>query len=149
MDVTEFKQKIAKIYALAKELGNAFGIERCTPDGHLLGAIGQIAAKIGFGLEFGSEKEEHNCIWSDGTRKINVQVRCSGLGQIALRQEPEHLIALEISPQGRIRILFNGPGGIVWNQIRYQKSAAKIRLFKVAPKDSNRSSSKRPITNNL
>ena len=125
MDATEFKQKIAEIYTIASELGDAFGIDTCTPDGHLLGAIGQIAAKIAFGLEFGSEEEEHNCSWSDGVRKINVQVRCSGRGNIALRREPEHLIALEIAPNGSIRLLFNGPGKLVWERIDHQKSAQK------------------------
>jgi len=61
MDSIEFKKRIATIYKTANELGEAFGIDTCTPDGHLLGAIGQIAAKIAFGLEFGSDKEEHNC----------------------------------------------------------------------------------------
>ena len=125
MDATEFKQKIAEIYTIANELGDAFGIDTCTPDGHLLGAIGQIAAKIAFGLEFGSEEEEHNCSWSDGVRKINVQVRCSGRGNIALRREPEYLIALEIAPNGSIRLLFNGPGKLVWERIDHQKSTQK------------------------
>lgn len=125
METIEFKQKIAEIYRIADELGDAFGIDSCTPDGHLLGAIGQIAAKIGFGLEFGSEEEEHNCTWSEGDRKINVQVRCTGRGNIALRRMPEHLIALEITPKGRIRVLFNGPGELIWNRIEHQRAAQK------------------------
>jgi hypothetical protein len=125
MDAGEFKRKIGEIYQIADELGKAFNIDTCTPDGHLLGAIGQIAAKIAFGLEFGSQKEEHNCTWSDGLRKVNVQVRCSGRGSIALRQQPEHLIALEILETGRIRLLFNGPGESVWRRIRHQKNAQK------------------------
>ena len=63
MDAEEFKRKIADIYRIAGELGKAFKIDTCTPDGHLLGAIGQIAGKIAFGLELGSEKKEHNSIW--------------------------------------------------------------------------------------
>ena len=54
MDIIEFKKKIAAIYKIANELGHEFNISKCTPDGHLLGAIGQIAAKIAFDLQFGS-----------------------------------------------------------------------------------------------
>ncbi|MGB7910711.1 MAG: hypothetical protein WCF59_00645 [Desulfobaccales bacterium] len=131
MDVQEFKEKIAEIYKIANELGRAFGIDRCTPDGHLLGAIGQIAAKIAFNLEFGRPKDEHNCTWSTGSKKIDVQVRCTGRGSIALRKEPDHLIALEIAESGRIRLLFNGPGNSVWSRIEHQKNSQKYVSLKV------------------
>src|SRR4030042_3679091 len=125
MDAREFKKKIAEVYNIANELGKAFDIDRCTPDGHLLGAIGQIAAKIAFKLEFGSPKAGHNCTWSADSKKVNVQVGCSGRGSIPLRKEPEHLIALEIGETGRIRLLFNGPGHYVWSRIEHQRSSQK------------------------
>jgi len=125
MDVIEFKKKIASIYEIANELGREFNISRCTPDGHLLGAIGQIAAKIAFGLQFGSDKKEHNCSWSDQNRIINVQVRCTGRGSVSIRKEPEYLIALEISETGKIYLLYNGPGEYVWERIKHQKQAQK------------------------
>ena len=125
MDVREFKNKIASIYEIANELGQEFNITKCTPDGHLLGAIGQIAAKIAFGLKFGSDKKEHNCTWSDQDRIINVQVRCTGRGSVAIRKEPEYLIALEISEAGKIYLLYNGPGEYVWERIRHQKQTQK------------------------
>lgn len=131
MDTADFKKKISKIYEISNELGRAYNIDRCTPDGHLLGAIGQIAAKIAYGLEFGSEMNEHNCTWSDGTRRINVQVRSTGRGNIALREEPEHLIALSIFENGAIRLLYNGPGKHVWKRIQHQKNSQKYASAKI------------------
>ena len=125
MDVREFKKKIASIYQIANELGREFDISKCTPDGHLLGAVGQIAAKIAFGLRFGSVEKEHNCTWSDESRTINIQVRCTGRGSVAIRKEPEYLIALEISENGKICLLYNGPGKYVWGRIKQQKQAQK------------------------
>ena len=125
MDVREFKKKIAAIYEIANELGREFNISKCTPDGHLLGAIGQIAAKIAFDLQFGSEKTEHNCTWSDQNKIINVQVRCTGRGSVAIRKEPEYLIALEVSETGKIYLLYNGPGKYVWERIKHQKRSQK------------------------
>jgi hypothetical protein len=152
MDVAEFKNRIAQIYKIADELGRAFNIDTCTPDGHLLGAIGQIAASIAFNLQFGSEKEEHNCTWSGGERKVNVQVRCSGRGSIALRKEPEYLIAVEIGKTGRIKLLFNGPGEYAWGRIVHQKSAQKCinssALFE-AQKEVDSKESKIPIVEDI
>jgi hypothetical protein len=125
MEPHEFKKKIAEIYEIANELGKAFNIDRCTPDGHLIGAIGQIAVKIAFNLEFSSPKDGHNCTWPKGSKQINIQVGCSGKGKIALRIEPDHLIALEIGQKGQIRLLFNGPGHYIWSKIKHQRNPQK------------------------
>lgn len=125
MDTNEFKKKIASIYEIANELGREFNISKCTPDGHLMGAIGKIAAKIAFGLGFGSNLTGHNCTfsWKDGIS--NIQVACTGRGAIAIRHEPIYLIALEITESGKIYLLFNGPGKFVWEKVKNQKQPQK------------------------
>jgi len=125
MEATEFKNKVAEVYRIAKEVGSAFRMENCTPDGHLVGAFGQIAAKLAFGLDLGAQRDEHNCTWCDGQRMLEVQVRCTGAGTIAIRREPVHLVALTVSPTGSFTLLYNGPGETVWQQIKHQKSAQK------------------------
>jgi len=125
MEAAEFKRKISAIYDIAHELSEAFQISNCTPDGHLLGAIGKIAAKIVFGLTFNSTLQEHNCTWSDGKSILNIQVRCTARGSIAIRKEPQYLIALEISEAGKIYLLYNGPGKHVWEKIQHQKQNQK------------------------
>lgn len=126
MEAAEFKRKVAEVYRIAAEVGSAFQNKKCTPDGHLVGAFGQIAAKLAFGLEFEAESDEHNCTWKGEGKSIEVQVRCTGSGAIALRREPVHLIALEVSPSGSFTLLYNGPGKNVWQRIQHQKAAQKI-----------------------
>ena len=125
MQAADFKEKISEVYRIAEEIGSAFRIAKCTPDGHLVGAFGQIAAKLAFGLEFGADGEEHNCTWSDGRKKVEVQVRCTGAGAIALRREPVHLIALELARSGSFTLLYNGPGKKVWQRVQHQKAVQK------------------------
>lgn len=125
MHAAEFKNKIAEVYRIAEEVGLAYGIDKCTPDGHLVGAFGQIAAKIAFGLKFGASSEEHNCTWSDGHKKLDIQVRCTGAGSIALRREPIHLIAVGVSKDGSFSLLYNGPGKPVWQKVQHQKASQK------------------------
>ena len=125
MEAKDFKKKISEIFGIANELGRAFNITKCTPDGHLLGAIGQIAAKIAFGLKLGSALEGHNCTWSDGDRILDIQVGCTGRDSIAIRKEPKYLIALEIAEEGKIYLLYNGPGKYVWEKIERQKQSQK------------------------
>ena len=80
MDVREFKKKIASIYEIANELGREFNIPRCTPDGHLLGTIGQIAAKIAFGPVGRSQAVLQSCRRPEDsfltTRRVQVAGNC-------------------------------------------------------------------------
>jgi len=140
MEVAEFKKKVAEIYRTAGEVGSAFGVNSCTPDGHLVGAFGQIAARLAFGLDLGAESDEHNCTWRDGGKKLEVQVRCTGAGAIMLRREPMHLVALEVTRSGSFILLYNGPGSAVWRRVQHQKSAQKsisrealLELFRTVP----------------
>ncbi len=151
MDAIEFKKKIALIYQTADELGREFKISSCTPDGHLLGAIGQIAAKMAFDLKKGSEEQEHNSTWVGDNKIINIQVRSTGRGSIALRKEPEHLIALDISELGKIRLLYNGPGYPVWEMIKHQKQPQKYATknqLRLAQSEVDKNSMI-PIRNNI
>uniref|UniRef100_C6DZE8 DUF6998 domain-containing protein n=1 Tax=Geobacter sp. (strain M21) TaxID=443144 RepID=C6DZE8_GEOSM len=142
MDAAEFRVRIAEVYRIAGEIGSAFRIDNCTPDGHLVGAFGQIAAKLAFGLEFGASTNEHNCTWAGGGKKTDIQVRCTGAGSILLRSEPVYLIALEVSPTGLFTLLYNGPGRRVWQRIQHQKSTQKtiskqalLELHRMVPQE--------------
>ena len=100
MDVREFKNKIASIYEIANELGREFNIPRCTPDGHLLGTIGQIAAKIAFGLQFGSDKKEHNCSWFDQNRfgkELSIKNKLKNMHQKSNLLKPNMRSALRLN----------------------------------------------------
>jgi hypothetical protein len=125
MTSAEFKDNIRQIYSISTGLGTAYGIETCTPDGHLLGAIGQIAAKIAFGVTFGSKKDEHNCSISFNGRQLDIQVRTTGKTSIALRAEPEYLIAIKIANYGAIDLIYSGPGHHVWDMVKHQKAQQK------------------------
>lgn len=104
--------KIKELYLIVKELEECFPGRHFTPDGHLVGSIGEVLAAHYYGLElFSASTETHDARSSCG--KL-VQIKATQGNSIGLRSEPEHLIVLKIVRNGEATEIFNGPGYIAW-----------------------------------
>lgn len=134
-------QLVAQIYEVVRELEELFPGRRFTPDGHLVGSIGEVLAEHHYGLELCSPSfPGHDGRTADG--KL-VQVKATQRGRIGLRSEPEMLLVLHLSPDGTVHQVFNGPGSIAWEaagplQKNGQRaiSVAKLRqLLETVPEE--------------
>lgn len=112
-----FHRLITRLYSLVAELEAAAPGRSFTPDGHLLGSIGEVIAATRYGLELTTASTKGiDAHTADG---IPVEIKATTRGTIALRGEepvcPElHLIALLIQKDGSAIEVFNGPAAPVW-----------------------------------
>ena len=105
---------IQKLYKVTDTLNAEFASEgrRFTPDGHLLGSIGEVLASFVFDLDLERpSREGHDARTKDGKR---VQIKLTAVDSgIALYSGPDFLIAFQLTDEG-IETIYNGPGEIVW-----------------------------------
>ena len=123
------------LYSAVDSLERQFPGRKFTPDGHLVGSVGEVVAAYMFDLSLNpASTAGHDAIAPDGRR---VEVKLTQGGAIGLREEPEHLIVLQ-RPKGRvIRVVYNGPGGRVWEkagrmQRNGQRRIALTTLLRIA-----------------
>ena len=103
---------VQQIYGLVAQLEELFPGQRFTPDGHLVGSIGEALAAEAYGLDlFTASAERHDAVASDGRL---VQIKATQVKSIALRSEPEHLLVLVLGGDGRASEVYNGPGRPAW-----------------------------------
>lgn len=103
---------IRQLYSVVAELERLFPGRRFTPDGHLVGSIGEVLAASHYGLTLLSASTEgHDAMAEDGRL---VQVKATQRSSIGLRSEPEHLLVLRILPDGNSEEVYNGPGKLAW-----------------------------------
>lgn len=106
---------IREIYSLTGKLKQLFPNRPFTPDGHLVGSIGEVLAAYHYGLElFTASTEGHDAQTKDG--KL-VQIKATQGRSVALRSKPEHLIVLQLQPNGEAIEVFNGPGELAWANV--------------------------------
>jgi hypothetical protein len=124
--VKQIPQLVRQLYEIVEELETHF------PDGHLVGSIGEVLAAYYYGLELlPASAETHDARTRDGRL---VQIKATQRTSIGLRSEPMHLLVLRIHSNGQSEEVYNGPGGLAWeNAGKMQKNGQRpISVSKLA-----------------
>ena len=117
-------QIIEDLYALVDKLEQLFPGRSFTPDGHLVGSIGEVVAAHRYNLQLlPASAACHDATSESG---ILVQIKATQGRSVGLRAEPEHLLVLKISRNGSTSEAFNGPGSLAWRAAgRMQKNGQR------------------------
>lgn len=110
--VSSIPALVKQLYAIVGEFERLFPGRRFTPDGHLVGSIGEVVAAHRYGLTLlPASTVAHDAKAKHGTL---VQVKATQGKSIALRAEPQHLLVLHLALTGEVTEIFNGPGSVAW-----------------------------------
>lgn len=129
--VTHVPELVQRLYGIVQELERHFPGRPFTPDGHLVGSIGEVLAAHRYGLELlPCSTEGHDARASDGRL---VQIKATQGSQVAMRNCCDHLIVLRLLRSGEAEEVFNGPGTRPWElsgkmQRNGQRSISLARL---------------------
>lgn len=111
--IKEIPSLVKQLYVITERLEQMFQGRHFTPDGHLVGSLGEVLAAYYYGLVLlPASTGGYDALSSEG---IQVQIKATQVKGVALRSEPEHLIVLKIHKDGTASEVFNGPGAIAWN----------------------------------
>ena len=132
--IEQVPKLVHRLYELVAEFEALFPGRAFTPDGHLVGSIGEVMAAHRYGLTLHSASSaKHDAVTRDGRE---VQIKATQGTSVALRAEPDHLIVLKLERNGEAKEIFNGPGQIVWDncgllQKNGQRPITLMRLSKL------------------
>jgi hypothetical protein len=111
--IAHLPELIHKLYELTSQFEQLFPGRKFTPDGHLVGSIGEVLAAHRYQLKLHPPStENHN---AETTTGLQVQIKATQGKSVALRSEPDNLIVLRLLRSGDAEEIFNGPGSLVWN----------------------------------
>lgn len=110
---TETAQAIRGLYAVTNHLGELYPGRHFTPDGHMVGSLGEVVAAEHYGLNlFTASAPVHDA--EDPSTGRLVQIKATQGKRVALYEEPKYLIVLLIHRDGTFEEVYNGPGRRVW-----------------------------------
>lgn len=114
MSIKKIPETIRQLYEIVDELEASFPGRKFTPDGHMVGSIGEVLASYYYGIILSpASTSVHDGISLNGTK---VQIKATQGKNIGIRSCPDHLLVLHIKRDGSFEEVYNGPGEIVWNQ---------------------------------
>lgn len=114
-----------------------------TPDGHLVGSLGECLAAYYYGLELLPASSAGADAIKDGLR---IEIKATQGSRVGLRSAPDHLLVLKLDRTGGFVEIYNGSGWTVWQRLKdrprpsngqYQISLASLKaLMQEVPEHS-------------
>lgn len=118
MDRERFPQLLRAIYDAVDALEDMFPGRHFTPDGHMVGSLGEALAAHYYGISLSSASTECH----DGSCSGRmVQVKATQGDRIAVSSEPEHMLVLRLNRDGTFTEHYNGPGNLVWALVAHKQ----------------------------
>jgi hypothetical protein len=127
---------VAQIYRAVEELERQYPGRKFTPDGHLVGSIGEVIAAQHFGLTLHpASHPAHDAFDLDG----QVQIKLTAGNKVSMYGECERLIVMRVVSPEHAEVIYDGPGKPAWAAAgRQQKNGQRtIGLAKLKALASN------------
>jgi len=126
--VEETRKLVQKIYEITARLQELHPKKNFTPDGILVGSLGEVLAEHHYGLTpLSVGTKGHDCS-IDG---MFVQIKTTQRKSIQIGEPCDHLIALQLARNGTVSEIYNGPGSLVWDLVK-DKRLPKNGLYAVS-----------------
>lgn len=145
IDHDKFQHLITNLYATVNELERMFPGRHFTPDGHMVGSIGECLVADAYGLELlPASNKGYDAVAAD---EKCVEIKATQSNHVAFRCEPEHAIVIKIMPDGTFLEIYNGPGNLVWREFegkllpsngQFQISVSKLKSINENVLESDR-----------
>ncbi|MDE2133443.1 MAG: hypothetical protein KGM97_06800 [Alphaproteobacteria bacterium] len=128
MNRIRLPRPVADIYRAVAELEASYPTRKFTPDGHLVGSIGEVIAAEVFGLELHSMSH----IGHDATDQAGreVQIKLTNGKSISMYANCDRLIVMRIVSPEEAELIYDGDGDPVWKRAgKVQKNGQRsVRL---------------------
>jgi hypothetical protein len=115
---------VAAIYRAVAELEARYHPRKFTPDGHLVGSIGEVVAAEALGLTlYPMSHAGHDACDAEG----EVQIKMTAGRSVAMYAECVRLVVLRVVSPEEAEIVYDGPGAPVWAVAgRVQKNGQRV-----------------------
>lgn len=111
-DIRKIPEIVRDLYSVVNQLERACPHRSFTPDGHLVGSIGEVVAEHEYGLSLLPQSTEaHDATAPDGRL---VQIKATQGTRVSLSSKPNYLLVLKLFKNGSIEEIYNGPGKPAW-----------------------------------
>jgi len=113
------KKQVRKIYEAVNELERLFPGRPFTPDGHLVGSLGECLVASAYKLSLMPPSNKgYDAITQD---RKQVEIKATQAKNVAFRSCPEYAIVIRIDKEGGFEEIYNGPGDLIWREFTGRK----------------------------
>lgn len=113
MTVIALPAQVAAIFHAVRQLEHRYPGRKFTPDGHLVGSIGEVIAAEALGFDlYPASHAGHDA--RDPISGRDVQIKLTGGRAISLYDTCDRLVVLRIASPEFAEIVYDGEGHVAW-----------------------------------
>jgi hypothetical protein len=118
-------EPVARIYKATAALEALYPSRKFTPDGHLVGSIGEVIAAEALGLTlYPMSRPGHDAYDANGG---DVQIKMTAGTSVAMYATCDRLVVLRVVSPEEAEIVYDGPGQPVWEKAgKMGKNAQRV-----------------------
>lgn len=108
-------EPVARIYEAVEELERVHPGRKFTPDGHLVGSIGEVIAEKAFGLTLrAASYPGHDAVDEEG-RDVQIKLIGPRGKRVSMYATSVRLLVLQIVSPQEAEVVYDGPGEPAWS----------------------------------
>lgn len=117
--------QVATIYRAVEELSQQYPGRPFTPDGHMVGSIGEVVAAEAFNLKlYDPSKAIHDAYDDSG----DVQIKMTAGKGVSMYSCCDRLLVLRILNPEEAEVVYDGPGEPAWRQAGSMQKNGQRRI---------------------
>ncbi|NOY41518.1 MAG: hypothetical protein GXP26_06745 [Planctomycetes bacterium] len=116
IDHAKFAALIHRLYDVVSELEQMFPGRPFTPDGHMVGSIGECLVADAFDLTL--MPPSNTGFDAQDPHGNQIEIKATQAARVAFRSCPQHTIIIRIHKDGTFETCYNGPGQLIWDTFK-------------------------------
>ncbi len=131
IDHDKLSELIRQLYVIVQQLETMFPGRHFTPDGHMVGSLGEVLVADLYGLELMTASNAGFDAVSPCGKE--VEIKCTQAKSIAFRYDgvkaaPENVIVIKLHKNGSFDEIYNGSGERIWEMLEGRKIPSNGQL---------------------
>ena len=112
--MAEIPGLISQLYEIVDQLESLFPGRSFTPDGHLVGSIGESLAAYMFDLNLMTASNADYDGLAPDQRTVEIKATQRSSVGLSANAAPDHLIVLRLPRDAAVEVVYNGPAAAAW-----------------------------------
>lgn len=113
MNKDSFSKLVVDLYRIVNELEAMFPGRPFTPDGHLVGSLGEALVAHDYAVDL--QRPSTAGYDALNAEKQQIEIKATQGKAVAFRSCPEFVIVIKLNRDGTYDEIYNGPGKLIWD----------------------------------
>ncbi|MNG10465.1 hypothetical protein D3C84_939360 [compost metagenome] len=110
------------LFSAVSMLQEAYPGKPFTPDGRLVGDIGEVVASLAYGLTLNEGLTKHHDAVTDDGRNVQIKTTFGTSLTFPVHHVPDYYLGIRMNRDGTFEEIYNGPGHLIQTELSGRKA---------------------------